>query len=86
MAHHLALYAGTFDPITFGHLDVLRRARNLFDELVLGIGHNPDKRPLFPVPERIEMISTPTAMPTPAAVMNERSGQRAICRMRIRDG
>ena len=33
---HLALYAGSFDPITYGHLDVLRRARHLFDELVLG--------------------------------------------------
>ena len=55
MAHHLALYAGSFDPITYGHLDVLQRARNLFDEIVLGIGHNPDKQSLFPDHERVEM-------------------------------
>ncbi len=39
---HLALYAGSFDPITLGHLDVLQRARRIFDRLVLGIGDNPE--------------------------------------------
>ncbi|UCD75805.1 MAG: pantetheine-phosphate adenylyltransferase [Phycisphaerales bacterium] len=53
--HHLALYAGSFDPITYGHLDVLRRARHMFDELVLGLGHNPDKIALFSFEERTEM-------------------------------
>src|SRR5690349_18725921 len=38
---HLAIYAGSFDPITLGHLDVLRRARRLFDGIILGIGRNP---------------------------------------------
>ena len=52
---HLALYAGSFDPITYGHLDVLRRARHLFDELVLGLGFNPEKSALFGFDERIEM-------------------------------
>ncbi len=46
---HLAIYAGSFDPITKGHLDVLGRARRLFDEIVLAIGDNPDKpKPPFP--------------------------------------
>ncbi len=55
---HLALYAGSFDPITRGHLDVLSRARNMWDEIVLGIGHNPDKPSLFSFDERLEMART----------------------------
>ena len=52
---HIAVYAGSFDPITLGHLDVLRRARRLFDGVVLGIGRNPDKPSLFSMEERQEM-------------------------------
>ena len=55
---HRALYAGSFDPITYGHLDVLNRARRLFDELVLGLGHNPDKPALFTFDERLDMART----------------------------
>lgn len=55
---HIALYAGSFDPITFGHLDVVSRGRKLFDELVLGIGQNPDKRAFFPSEERKDMAET----------------------------
>lgn len=54
-ATHVALYAGSFDPITLGHLDVIARARKLFDELVLGLGHNPDKPTLFTFEERRDM-------------------------------
>src|SRR5262249_4930864 len=52
---HLAIYAGSFDPITLGHLDVLRRARRLFDGIILGIGRNPDKDSMFSMEERQEM-------------------------------
>jgi len=52
---HIALYAGSFDPITRGHLDVLSRAREMFDEVVLGIGHNPDKQAMFSSEDRREM-------------------------------
>ncbi len=52
---HLALYSGTFDPITLGHLDVLQRARKMFDRIILAIGENPDKTPLFSPQERIDM-------------------------------
>lgn len=52
---HLAVYAGSFDPITLGHLDVLRRARRLFDGIILAIGRNPDKPSLFSMEERQEM-------------------------------
>ncbi len=55
---HLAFYAGSFDPITLGHLDVLRRARRLFDKIVLGIGDNPEKPALFTFQERLEMART----------------------------
>jgi pantetheine-phosphate adenylyltransferase len=54
----VAIYAGSFDPITRGHLDVVRRARRLFDDLILGIGHNPDKPALFGFDERLEIART----------------------------
>lgn len=52
---HAAIYAGSFDPITLGHLDVLKRARRMFDRLILAIGHNPDKPALFTFDERVEI-------------------------------
>jgi pantetheine-phosphate adenylyltransferase len=51
----VAIYAGSFDPITYGHLDVLNRARQLFDGIVMGIGINPDKPPLFNLEHRLGM-------------------------------
>lgn len=55
---HIAIYAGSFDPITLGHLDVLQRARKLFDRLILAIGNNPDKPSLFTFAERLDMAKT----------------------------
>jgi pantetheine-phosphate adenylyltransferase len=52
----IALYAGTFDPITRGHLSVIERAARLFDRLLVVVAVNPDKRPLFAPGERVEMI------------------------------
>jgi len=52
---HLAIYTGSFDPITYGHLDVLGRSRRLFDEVILAIGRNPSKTPLFPIEERLRL-------------------------------
>ena len=51
-----ALYPGTFDPVTFGHLDVLTRALELFDRIVVGVACNPRKSPLFSAEERIRQI------------------------------
>jgi pantetheine-phosphate adenylyltransferase len=51
----VALYPGSFDPITFGHLDVVARGRRLFDELIVAVGRNPGKDPLFSAEERVEM-------------------------------
>ena len=50
------LFPGTFDPMTNGHVDVIRRGRMLFDRLVVAIGRNPDKQHLFSVKERFEMV------------------------------
>lgn len=57
-AAHIAVFPGSFDPITFGHLDVIRRGRRLFDGIVVGVGQNPGKSSLFTPEERIEMIRT----------------------------
>ena len=51
-----AVFPGQFDPITNGHLDVIRRGVGLFDELIVGVGINPDKREMFSLDERVQMI------------------------------
>jgi pantetheine-phosphate adenylyltransferase len=50
------IYAGTFDPITNGHLDLIRRAKNLFDELIVAISSKPEKTTLFSARERLKMV------------------------------
>lgn len=52
----IALYPGTFDPITLGHVDIIRRAASLADRLVIGVAINRDKRPTFTLDERVAMI------------------------------
>lgn len=51
-----AIFPGSFDPLTNGHLDVIKRSSPLFDEIVIAILNNPDKNPMFTVEERVEMI------------------------------
>ncbi|RTL54609.1 MAG: pantetheine-phosphate adenylyltransferase [Bradyrhizobiaceae bacterium] len=53
---HVALYPGSFDPVTNGHLDVVRQACSLVDRLVVAIGIHPGKAPLFTVEQRLEMV------------------------------
>ena len=55
-----ALFPGTFDPFTNGHLDLTRRAAHLFDRVVVAVAHNPAKGVLFPLEERVEMIRAAT--------------------------
>ena len=55
------VYPGSFDPITFGHLDIIQRASKMFDEVVIAVLVNKTKSTLFTVPERIEMINEVTA-------------------------
>jgi pantetheine-phosphate adenylyltransferase len=52
----IALYPGSFDPVTNGHLDVVRHAVTLCDELIVSIGVSPSKKPLFSTEERLEMV------------------------------
>lgn len=52
----IAIYPGTFDPITLGHLDIIKRASALFDKLVIAVATNPSKKPLFLAKERVDMI------------------------------
>ena len=52
-----AIYAGSFDPITNGHMDIIQRALNIFDEVYVSVIDNVDKRPLFSIDERMDMIS-----------------------------
>lgn len=56
MVKRIAIYPGSFDPMTLGHLDVLQRAAKLFDEVVVGVGVNSQKPTLFSTAERVEMI------------------------------
>jgi len=51
-----AIYPGTFDPITNGHLDVIERAAKIFEHLIVAVATNPSKRPLFTLEERTEMV------------------------------
>lgn len=53
---HQAIYPGTFDPITNGHLDIIERARRHFARIVVAISQNPSKAPLFPLEERIALV------------------------------
>ncbi len=56
------LYPGTFDPVTFGHIDVFRRAAALVDHLVVGVAVNRDKSPLFELEERVSMVEKAASM------------------------
>jgi pantetheine-phosphate adenylyltransferase len=51
-----AIYPGSFDPVTNGHLDVIDRARKLFDEVIVAVAHNDQKQPLFTLEERLELL------------------------------
>ena len=57
----IALYPGTFDPITKGHFDIIERARRLFDEVIVAVAESKDKKPMFTLNERIEMAKAATA-------------------------
>ena len=57
MTRKIALYPGTFDPLTYGHLDVIKRAIKIVDTLYVGIAHNKNKKTLFNIKEREEIIS-----------------------------
>lgn len=55
-----AIYPGSFDPVTYGHLDIIRRASDIFDELTVSVLNNKTKTPLFSVEERVKMLEEAT--------------------------
>jgi pantetheine-phosphate adenylyltransferase len=57
----VAVYTGSFDPITLGHLDVIGRASRIFGTIVVGVGINPDKQPLFSLEERVDLVKAAIA-------------------------
>ncbi|MDZ7588981.1 MAG: pantetheine-phosphate adenylyltransferase [Parasphingorhabdus sp.] len=60
-ASRIGVYPGTFDPVTLGHMDIIRRGTRLVDKLVIGVTTNPSKSPMFSVEERLAMVTRETA-------------------------
>ena len=52
----IALFPGSFDPITIGHVDVITRSLNLFDKVIVGVGENTSKKYMFPLEDRVQWI------------------------------
>ena len=55
---HKVIYPGTFDPVTYGHIDVIKRAAELFESIVVTVAINPGKQPLFTTEERVNMLKS----------------------------
>jgi pantetheine-phosphate adenylyltransferase len=67
MTQRIGVYPGTFDPITLGHMDIIRRGAHLVDKLVIGVTTNPSKQPMFSVAERLDMVKREVA-PLPGTI------------------
>jgi pantetheine-phosphate adenylyltransferase len=61
LSEHIGLYPGTFDPVTLGHADIIRRGAKLVDRLIIGVTTNPSKDPMFSPAERLEMVRAEVA-------------------------
>jgi pantetheine-phosphate adenylyltransferase len=60
LSPRVAVYTGTFDPVHYGHLDIIERGSLLFDRLIVGVGNNPDKKTFFTLEERVQLIRSVT--------------------------
>jgi len=56
-----AIYPGSFDPVTYGHIDLIKRAQRIFSEVIVAVAHNPQKKPLFSVKQRVGMLEEAVA-------------------------
>jgi pantetheine-phosphate adenylyltransferase len=56
-----AIYPGSFDPVTYGHIDLIKRAQEIFSEVIVAVAHNPHKKPLFSIKERVRMLEVATS-------------------------
>ena len=65
-----AIYPGSFDPVTFGHLDIIKRSAEMFDEVIVGVLINNSKKPLFSAEERTEMLQQAVAQYKNVSVIN----------------
>lgn len=55
-----AIYPGSFDPVTYGHIDLIQRAQKLFETVIVAVAHNSQKKPLFSIKERVDMLKKAT--------------------------
>ncbi len=85
-----AIYPGSFDPVTFGHLDIIKRSSRLVDELIVGVLNNKAKSPLFSVEERVRMLEEVTSdipniriIPFGGLLVDFAQIGRASCRERV---
>jgi pantetheine-phosphate adenylyltransferase len=69
----VAIYPGSFDPITYGHIDIIERALEIFDKVIVAIAHNAEKRSLFTIEERLEMIKA-IFKDTPSVIVDSFKG------------
>ena len=82
---NIALYPGSFDPITVGHLDIIERAARLYDDVVVAVLHNPKKQGAFPVQTRLALIERTCRMCAPSSLkgcwltMPGRWARRSCC-------
>lgn len=58
--HQIVVYPGSFDPVTNGHLDIIKRASSVFDQVIVAVFRNPQKAPLFTMDERVELLTNVT--------------------------
>jgi pantetheine-phosphate adenylyltransferase len=56
----IAIYPGSFDPVTYGHIDLIKRAQEIFSQVIVAVAHNPHKKPLFSITERVTMLKKAT--------------------------
>ena len=80
------VYPGTFDPITLGHMDIIRRAAHLVDRLVIGVTTNPSKSPMFSVEERLAMVERETASVADGAALGVVAFDSLLMDFAVREG